>query len=63
MGKATETEKARALFSGMFERGSTRKNVQKGAFGQALAQAIAPDGTAFTVPPYIKDALQFIAKD
>lgn len=46
--------KARALFSGMFER--PQNNVQKGRFGQALAQVIA-DGTAFVVPDYIGDAI------
>ena len=60
---AADSDKPRALFSGMFERGSTKKNIQKGAFGQALAQVISTDGTAFTVPPYIKEALEFIATD
>ena len=38
----------------MFER--AQNNVQKGRFGQALAQVIA-DGTAFLVPDYIRDAI------
>lgn len=46
--------KARALFSGMFER--PQSNVQKGRFGQALAQVIA-DGAAFVVPDYIGNAI------
>lgn len=46
--------KARALFSGMFER--SQNNVQKGRFGQALAQVIA-DGAAFTVPEYVENAV------
>lgn len=46
--------KARALFSGMFER--PQNNVQKGRFGQALAQVIA-DGTACAVPDYIREAI------
>lgn len=49
-----DAAKARALFIGMFER--PQNNVQKGRFGQALAQVIA-DGTAFLVPDYIRDAI------
>ena len=49
-----DAAKARALFSGMFER--TQGNVQKGRFGQALAQVFA-DGAACTVPAYIQDAI------
>ena len=58
---ATEVEaaegdaaKARALFSGMFER--PQNNVQKGRFGQALAQVFA-DGAACVVPDYIGNAI------
>lgn len=46
--------KARTLFSGMFER--TQNNVQKGRFGQALAQLFA-DGAACVVPDYIGNAI------
>lgn len=49
-----DAAKARALFSGMFER--AQNNVQKGRFGQALAQVIA-DETAFHVPDYIRNAI------
>ncbi|MFW5454151.1 ATP-dependent nuclease [Thioalkalivibrio sulfidiphilus] len=49
-----DAAKARALFSGMFER--PQNNVQKGRFGQALAQVIA-DGTACVVPDYIREAI------
>ncbi|MDH0372755.1 TatD family hydrolase [Comamonas aquatica] len=49
-----DAAKARALFSGMFER--PQNNVQKGRFGQALAQVIA-DGAACVVPDYIRDAI------
>lgn len=49
-----DASKARALFSGMFER--QQNNVQKGRFGQALAQVIA-DGTACVVPDYIRDSI------
>ena len=50
-----ESDKARILFSGMFERKSG--NVQKGRFAQALAQLIAKEGD-FTVPPYIVSAVE-----
>lgn len=49
-----DASKARALFSGMFER--TQNNVQKGRFAQALAQIIE-DGAACTVPTYIRNAV------
>jgi putative ATP-dependent endonuclease of OLD family len=51
---ANDAAKARALFSGMFER--KQNNVQKGRFGQALAQAIS-DGADFEVPGYIRGAI------
>lgn len=49
-----DAAKARALFSGMFER--PQNNVQKGRFGQALAQVFA-DGAACVVPDYIRSAI------
>lgn len=49
-----EAGRARTLFSGMFER--QQNNVQKGRFGQALAQVIA-DGHDFVVPPYLQSAI------
>jgi putative ATP-dependent endonuclease of OLD family len=50
-----DAAKARALFSGMFER--PQNNVLKGRFGQALAQVIA-DGAARVIPPdYIREAI------
>ncbi|AIO36739.1 AAA ATPase domain protein [Burkholderia cenocepacia] len=64
IGEAVETsvnaatadaEKARLLFSGMFER--TQNNVQKGRFGQALAQILA-DGAPCTVPEYLRQAIE-----
>ena len=51
---ADDAAKARALFSGMFER--KQNNVQKGRFSQALAQLLS-DGTVCTVPDYIRDAI------
>ena len=49
-----DAAKARALFRGMFER--PQNNVQKGRFGQALAQVFA-DGAACVVPDYIRNAI------
>lgn len=54
------TDKARVLFRGMFER--TQNNVQKGRFGQALAQVIS-EGTACDVPAYIKSAVEHVCKE
>ncbi|WP_027484221.1 ATP-dependent endonuclease [Rhodanobacter sp. OR87] len=49
-----DAAKARALFSGMFER--PQNNVQKGRFGQTLAQVFV-DGAACVVPDYISKAI------
>ena len=49
------TSKAKALFCGMFER--PNNNVQKGRFGQALAQAFMENGAKCHVPDYIKMAV------
>jgi putative ATP-dependent endonuclease of OLD family len=49
-----DAAKARALFSGMFER--PQNNVQKGRFGQALAQVIA-EGADCVVPDCIRNAI------
>ena len=50
-----DAAKAKALFRGMFER--DQNNVQKGRFGQSLAQVLA-EGAACTVPSYILDAIK-----
>jgi len=50
-----DAAKAKALFSGTFER--DQNNVQKGRFGQSLAQVLA-EGAACTVPDYILDAIK-----
>lgn len=50
-----DAEKARILFSGMFER--RNGNVQKGRFAQALAHIIAAEHD-FVVPEYIKNAIE-----
>lgn len=57
---APEDEKPKALFNGMFDRGKTKENIQKGAYAQALAQKIADTNADFSVPPYIRDALDYI---
>lgn len=52
-----DAEKARVLFSGMFER--KNGNVQKGRFAQALAYLIAKaKKEEFTVPEYIQAAVE-----
>lgn len=50
-----DAAKAKALFCGMFER--KQNNVQKGKFGQALAQVLE-DGADCTVPDYINKAIE-----
>ena len=52
---ASDAAKARALFTGMFER--KQNNVQKGRFGQALAQVLSEPGIACVVPEYIRAAI------
>jgi len=55
-----DAAKAKVLFCGMFER--PKNNVQKGSFAQSLAQVISDDEVAFTVPTYIKAAIQHACK-
>ncbi|HBN8564156.1 ATP-dependent nuclease [Pseudomonas aeruginosa] len=55
----SDAEKARALFSGMFER--PQNNVQKGRFGQELAQVLK-DGAACVVPAYIREAIEHVCQ-
>lgn len=54
-----DAAKARALFSGMFER--KQNNIQKGRFGQALAQVLS-EGAACNVPDYIRDAIVHVCQ-
>src|SRR5262249_48023376 len=54
----SDQAKAKALFSGMFER--PRNNIQKGRFGQALAQVLAEEGADFEVPEYISSAIKHV---
>lgn len=53
-------DKARTLFCGMFERGKGKTKVQKGRYGQVLAQAIYESQGAFTVPDHIKKAIEHV---
>lgn len=53
-------EKAKALFSGMFERDGEKKNVQKGAYGQNLAQAIVDSEGGIEIPTYIREAIKHV---
>lgn len=55
-----DAAKARALFCGMFER--EKNNVQKGSFGQSLAQVIAAPEVTFTVPDYIQRAIKHVCQ-
>ena len=58
---AAVDDRPRVLFSGMFER-DKGASVQKGRYAQALAQLIADQDVAFSMPPYIEDALKLITK-
>jgi putative ATP-dependent endonuclease of the OLD family len=62
LASALEEEKPRMLFQSMFERGKGKANIQKGAFGQALAQSVLLDGLPLEVPLYIKDAFKFVCE-
>jgi putative ATP-dependent endonuclease of OLD family len=69
IGEAVETAvqeakgdaaKAKALFTGMFER--AQNNVLKGRFGQSLAQILAKPETPCVVPDYIRDAMVHVCQ-
>lgn len=53
-------DKAKALFCGMFERGKGKTNVQKGRYGQTLAQSIVEHKGNFVVPDYITNAVKHV---
>jgi len=55
------TAKAKALFCGMFERKDTSSNVQKGSFGQALAEQIAKT-PGCKVPEYLEQAIRHVCQ-
>jgi putative ATP-dependent endonuclease of the OLD family len=54
-GAVGDAAKARALFCGMFER--KENNVQKGRFGQTLAQVFSDPEVGCEVPTYIRNAI------
>lgn len=53
--------KPKELFKGMFKR-DEGSDVQKGRYAQALAAAIAAEKGELQIPPYIKEALEFVTK-
>lgn len=53
-------DKPKVIFNGMFDREEGKAKVQKGAYGQALAQVISDKTADFTVPPYIEQAINYI---
>jgi putative ATP-dependent endonuclease of OLD family len=57
---ASNKDKAKALFCGMFERGKGKTNVQKGRYGQVLAQSIVEHDGNFVVPDYITSAVKHV---
>ena len=57
--EADDASKARMLFSSMFER--KQNNVQKGRFGQALAQVLS-EGAPCNVPDYIREAIAHVCR-
>lgn len=60
-GAPDNTAKAKALFCGMFERKDTSSNVQKGSFGQALAEQIAKT-PGCKVPEYLEQAIRHVCQ-
>lgn len=60
-GAPDNTAKAKALFCGMFERKDTSSNVQKGRFGQALAEQITVT-PGCKVPEYLEQAIRHVCR-
>lgn len=56
------TEKAKILFTGMFDRGDNKTNVKKGEFAQELAYLLRNDNVDFVVPAYITDAIKHVCE-
>lgn len=54
------TNAARVLFKGMFERNPGTTKVSKGAFAQELAEILREQPVGFVVPMYIQQALAWI---
>jgi putative ATP-dependent endonuclease of OLD family len=59
-GAVTNQEKAKLLFTGMFERPEGKTNVKKGQFAQALALGISESNAAIELPVYLKSALNSV---
>ena len=59
-GAVTNQEKAKLLFTGMFERPEGKTNVKKGQFAQALALGISESNAAIELPAYLKSALDSV---
>lgn len=55
-------EQAKTLFKGMFEREGSKKNVQKGAYGQNLAQVISTTDKEIELPGYILEAIKHVCE-
>ncbi|MDO6709669.1 AAA family ATPase [Aliiglaciecola sp. 2_MG-2023] len=55
-------DKAKALFCGMFERGQGKTNIQKGRYGQVLAQSIEEHTGNFVVPDYLYNAIKHVCE-
>ena len=55
-----DDEKAKALFSGMFQRGEGKTKIRKGRFSQLLAYELVESKEAVVVPLYLSDALKFV---
>lgn len=58
----SDQEKAKVLFSGMFERPPEKTNVKKGCFAQILAHGISQSKDAVELPAYLKAALDFVTE-
>lgn len=57
---ASDHEKAKVLFTGMFDRPTGKANVKKGRFAQALAYGISQSNDAVELPAYLRSALDFV---
>ena len=55
-----ETEKAKALYCGMFER--KQGSIQKGRYGQALAETLLQAGISFEIPQYLLNAVTHVCQ-
>ena len=61
VAKVLADARPKELFKGMFNR-DKGTDIQKGKYAQALAAAIAAEKGEIKIPPYIKDALDFVTK-